>query len=417
MAIHIHQYPYTGILAQLSSHLPQSGPLLRRIQHQANAATPSPTARVLASFPENENPDSFSSEPWIAAYVDVNRGPDTQVWVFSSLETRSSAQNSNATITESEKQTTKRLLLTLFTFIRTDLVPGYLDWVSSQPVPQHKKEAEEGVKKIPPHPLASVLVGSVHEFTVSLIVELAAEEKTLRIHRGQNFFYAKYCFPSSSFENSDIHGSGKIEESGYTFTDSNGLYGIQEHHIPLVKSRTNIPRSKEALMAMGGVALYHRPRTPVSTSESGAHGEEEGGKMPIAWAFLGFDGSMSSLHVEAEHRGRGLAVLVGREVMRRGVKVFGNSYGHLRSKPNGNRNGAIDLDGQDDGGEDAGQSEAEHTSASTPNGSTGAAADQEKQEWFFADVAVGNTASRRVMEKMGGEARWNVAWMVVEMDI
>ncbi|KAL4749193.1 hypothetical protein BDW72DRAFT_140673 [Aspergillus terricola var. indicus] len=426
MSTYIHEPPYTLLLTYLSSHLPRSGPLFRRIQHQINSpSSPSPTARVLASFSEEENPssDSDSAQPWIIAYTDIHRGPDTQVWVFSSLESKQKHE-----ITESEKRIAKSQLLSLFTFIRTHLVPPYLDWVSStQPV--HKKEVEEtGVKKIPPHPLPSVLLGSVHKLVVGLIVELAGEKKRLRIHRGQNFFYAKYCFPSSSFEHGEVYVK-KLEEMGYTFTDSAGTYGITERHIPLVKSRTNIPRSTEALLAMGGVALYHSPSPPSHPQgqgpvKEGLQGAEE---MPLAWAFLGFDGSLSSLHVEPEHRGRGLAVAVGKEVMRRGVSVFGPSYSYSfldsPSRLHGNGKGKGNLNSDSTSKGDRVVSEARHTSALI--GSTGAGPElplrlgqgSEKEEWLFADVAVGNTASRRVMEKMGGEALWDVAWMVVEVEV
>ncbi|KAL4736916.1 hypothetical protein BDV11DRAFT_217009 [Aspergillus similis] len=395
MPTYIHEPPYTLLLTYLSSHLPRSGPLFRRIQHQTNTPSPSLTARVLASFSEDDDPSSESgfAQPWTIAYTDIHQGPDTQVWVFSSLESKP-----KHAITEPEKQIAKSQLLSLFTFIRTHLVPPYLDWVSSTR-PVYKIEVEEtGVKKIPPHPLPSVLLGSVHELVVGLIVELAGEEKRLRIHRGQNVFYAKYCFPSSSFEHEDVYIK-KLEESGYTFTDSAGTYGISEKHIPLVKSRTNIPRSTEALLAMGGVALYHSPspfhlqrQGPV---KEGIQGTEE---MPIAWAFLGFDGSLSSLHVEPEHRGRGLAVAVGREVMKRGVSVFGPSYSYsfLDSRPR-----------LHDNGKGKGNSNAD----------TNSKGDRVAKEWFFADVAVENTASRRVMEKMGGEALWDVAWMVVEVEV
>ncbi|KAL4820296.1 hypothetical protein BDW67DRAFT_153871 [Aspergillus spinulosporus] len=418
MPTYIHEPPYT-LLTYLSSHLPRSGPLFRRIQHQINSPSPSPTARVLASFSEEDQlSDSDPAQPWIIAYADIHRGPDTQVWVFSSLESKP-----KHTITESEKQIAKSQLLSLFTFIRTDLVPPYLDWVSStQPV--HNTEVEEtGVKKIPPHPLSSVLLGSVHELVVGLIVELAGEEKRLRIHRGQNFFYAKYCFPSSSFEHEDVY-TKQLEESGYTFTDSAGRYGITERHIPLVKSRTNIPRSTQALLAMGGVALYHSP-SPSHPQGQGPvkEGVQDAEEMPIAWAFLGFDGSLSSLHVEPAHRGKGLAVAVGREVMKRGLRVFGPSYSFLdsRSRPYSNDKGNSNTDSNSKG--DRVVSEARHTSAM--NGSTGAGPElsvglrqeSEKEEWFFADVAVENTASRRVMEKMGGEALWDVAWVVVEVEV
>ncbi|KAL6235317.1 hypothetical protein BDW75DRAFT_209861 [Aspergillus navahoensis] len=434
MPIHVHEPPYTFLLAHLSSHLPHSGPLLRRIQHQVNSPTPSPTARVLASFSSDENPSSDldSAQPWIAAYTDVHQGPDTQVWVFSNLESKP-----KHAVTEREKQITKFHLLSLFRFIQAHLVPPYLDWVaSSQPV--HKKEAggeegETGVKKIPPHPLASVLLGSVHEFIVGLIVELAGEEKKLRIHRGQNVFYAKYCFPSSSFEHEDdFNNAKKLEKSGYTFTDSAETYGITERHIPLVKSRTNIPRSTEALLAMGGVALYHSPScfSPSHAQGQGPVGEivRGDGEMPIAWAFLGFDGSLSSLHVEPDHRGRGLAVAVGREVMKRGVNVFGQSYPYSypdsHPRPHGYGDGKGNADSNVTFNGDGVVNEARHTPSS--NESAGADPDllvpvkldqeTEKEEWFFADVAVENTASRRVMEKMGGEALWNVAWMVVEVE-
>lgn len=36
----------------------------------------------------------------------------------------------------------------------------------------------------------------------------------------------------------------------------------------------------------------------------------------VAWAFLGTDGSLTSLHVEPQHRGRGLAKAVTRKLMR-----------------------------------------------------------------------------------------------------
>ncbi|BCS26611.1 uncharacterized protein APUU_51322A [Aspergillus puulaauensis] len=441
--MHAHHHPYTTLLTHLKAHLPQSGPLLRRIQHQATH--PSPTAQVLASFPPGSEPETKTGTetPWLAAYADVHRGLDTQVWVFSTLETKSNSNSAsasasepthhnnhnNAPISTQEKETTKYQLLSLFTHIRTKLVPPYIAWVSSQPpaLVAHlnpEKARDEGVKKIPPHPKTSVLLGSVHKTVVELICELASEtlptkpsanpspspgpessRPGVRIHRGQNVFYAKYCFPSSSF-NDDINSDGPEKGSlvgkgsgpgpGYTFTDSTGVSGIQEKHLDLVKNRTNIPRSKQALMAMGGVALYYRPggdgdvyddgdglpasSPPVATASgagvgAGADGEGEG-EMPIGWAFLGFDGSLCTLHVEPEHRGKGLGGVVGKEVMKRGVDVFEPSARHNH------------------GGLGGGQ-----------------------EEWFFADVAVDNVASRRVMEKMGGEIGWYVAWMVVEADI
>ncbi|KAL4920102.1 hypothetical protein BDW62DRAFT_199190 [Aspergillus aurantiobrunneus] len=408
--MHTHQHPYTSVLTHLSTHLPHSGPLFRRIQHQT--IHPSPTAQVLASFPPNSDSDlgpgirtrteteTDTEIPWLAAYADIHNGPDTQVWLFSSLETKSNLATSESEsqsrsksstrpsnsepISSQETEVTKSQLHSLFTLIRSTLIPPYLDWVSSQPRATAPIPAkEERVKKIPNHPATSVLAGTVHKTLVSLICELAKESK-VRILRGQDVFYSKYCFASSAFdgrngvEDEDLGDGGEWwERDGYGFTDSNGVSGIQEKHLDLVKSRTSIPRSKRALLAMGGVALYHYPS--LVSGDGGDEGKEKGeAEMPIAWAFLGFDGSLCTLHVEPEHRGRGLAGMVGKEVMKRGVEVFGSSY----------------LD-----------------STSTPGGQAGA-----REEWFFADVAIENAASRRVMEKMDGVERWNVAWMVVEVD-
>ena len=104
--------------------------------------------------------------------------------------------------------------------------------------------------------------------------------------------------------------------------------------------------------------------TVVGTDTTLKHRDDT--EMPIAWAFLGFDGSLSTLYVELEHRGQGLAVLVGREVMRVGLGsggMFGSGFS--------------------------------------------------EEEWAYADVAMENVASRRVMEKMGGKIGWPVSWAVV----
>ncbi|KAL3463952.1 hypothetical protein BJX64DRAFT_107959 [Aspergillus heterothallicus] len=390
--MYTHSHPYTTLLSHLSAHLPHSGPLYRRIQYQVSHS--SPTAHVFASFPEFETPQSASGSgpqgqeqgPWLAAYADIHRGPDTQIWLFSSLESSANSEtessqlpsesngasdgSASARLHPRAREITKNHLLSLFTYIQSTLVPAYLSSLSTTPTPVSTISAtvDEGVPKIPAHAPTSYLLGTVHTLLESLIVELREQGK-LTIHRGAGVHYVKYCFPNEAFSAEPTPSPLKEEQStgaGYRFHDSAGTSGIQGHHIDLVKNRTNIPRSREALLAMGGVALYH------GDGPSASIGKQGSGEMPIAWAFLGFDGSLSSLHVEPEHRGRGLAALVGREVMKRGVEVF----------------------------------EPEN-SCSGPRGTS--------EEWYYADVAVDNAASRRVMEKMGGVARWRVAWMVVEV--
>lgn len=96
----------------------------------------------------------------------------------------------------------------------------------------------------------------------------------------------------------------------------------------------------------------------------------------MAWAFLGLDASLMSLHVEPEHRGRGLAVPVSRRMFLEGLRggVFGGGDGG--------------------GGVEEG---------------AGAA-------WAHADVGRDNVPSRRVMERVGGEVMWEVCWVEVELE-
>jgi hypothetical protein len=390
--MHTHNHPYTTLLTHLHAHLPHSGPLYRRIQYQVSH--PSPTARVFASFKESQSPQETKT-PWLASYVDIPWGPDTQIWLFSSIESESGNSESATPATpKKSREIIKTHLLFLFTHIQRSLVPDYISSLPTTLKTPAPAVIDEGVPKIPAHRPTSYLLGTVHTTLEALIVELRNEGK-LTIHRGAGVHYVKYCFSSQTFDNvslEDVNASTTTEDnsssSGYRFHDSTGKPGIQGYHIDLVKSRTNIPRSREALLAMGGVALYHSHSHPSQLFSNGGTAaatptskeeEKEGKEMPIGWAFLGFDGSLCSLHVEPEHRGRGLAGVVGREVMKRGVEVFEPGSG----------------------------------SSESPGGNPG---DRGEEEWFFADVAVENAASRRVMEKMGGVARWKVAWMVVEVE-
>ncbi|KMP01134.1 hypothetical protein CIRG_01274 [Coccidioides immitis RMSCC 2394] len=81
-----------------------------------------------------------------------------------------------------------------------------------------------------------------------------------------------------------------------------------------------------------------------------------------------YDASLVSLHVEQEHRGRGLAAALAKSVMRRGMLD--------------NRQFCF---GKGDG----------------------------EERWAFADVMSYNDTSHRVMEKMGGESVCTVSWVSI----
>ena len=113
----------------------------------------------------------------------------------------------------------------------------------------------------------------------------------------------------------------------------------------LVKSRTQIPRQEKTLRLLPNLAIY--PKTSAT---------------PIAWSFLGLDASLSSLHVEPDYRGRGLAKGLA-------AKLF--------------------VDGLDAYGKD--------------------------DRWAHADVATDNTASNRVCKALQGEWSFHVYWVRVDV--
>ncbi|KAI4600282.1 hypothetical protein KJ359_001387 [Pestalotiopsis sp. 9143b] len=80
-----HARPTPQLLSLLCAHLPDSLPLLRRLQFAAgNPAGTTEHSRVLFSGSSPEDHDAV----FAAAYVDVSRGPETEAWVYSSLEGR-----------------------------------------------------------------------------------------------------------------------------------------------------------------------------------------------------------------------------------------------------------------------------------------------------------------------------------------
>ncbi|OAX82858.1 hypothetical protein ACJ72_02787 [Emergomyces africanus] len=422
--IHIHHHPRTSLLPLLSTHLPYSAPLFRRIQH--SLIYPSETAQILATFPTALASTSFKSlSPWLVAYVDVYVGRETQIWLYSSVEAvaslpsihqRSATEEQSSDPDQPSKLALEPViaaeiqaqLLSLCSYIRTHLIPPYLSHLESQsqeyghapsPIPQTPKSVE----KLLPHPPASVKIGSIHTGIYDLLRAMMEAPESIpshlpkiRILPHDTGIYMKYQFRRSTYdplqEKSDDASSSITENdrdlpSGYRFHDVNRRVGIQPRHLDLVISRTNIPLSKDVLEKLPSVALYFDGSSDNMTcSGLGATADEPSGcasgDIPVAWAFLGLDGSLCTLHVEEEHRGRGLAKVIAKEMMKSGMGAHGG--GVFTSAP----------------------------------GSDGATMDKVKDNdhgRVYADVSLQNKASRNVMRKLGGEPAWTVKWVVVEV--
>lgn len=391
--------PSHALLPALRAHLPHSIPLLRRIQHAI--AHPSPTAAFLATgLPDSSSStSSSSSSPWLAAFVDLYAARETQVWVYSSLEAEASPFSGGEAeregghliakfsgISPERKARARAQLLALLSFIKRRLLPDYLSFVernknqedSRAPAPASSSSSSStpSPPKIPPHPPRAFLVGTLHTGTFTLLT--ASESYTdarplpgLRIHRYDVPPYIKYLFHPSTYRSPDDREHALPPK--YRYHDRAGRHGVLPHHLDLILSRTHIPRSKKTLMKMPSVVIYYDHDS--STVETNNNTSEE---MPIAWGFMSVDGSLATLHVEPEHRGQGLAVTLSKEVMRQAMMMVKGGTGRL---PNEN----------------------------CPHDSN------DHDAWTHADVATTNIASRRVMEKIGGQLAWTDTWTVLEL--
>ncbi|KAJ5594421.1 Acyl-CoA N-acyltransferase [Penicillium hispanicum] len=303
-------------------------------------------------------------------------------------------------------------LLAFLRHVKAALLPVYLSSLpKAPPVPAESGSASsagssstptgtKGVPLIPAPPPQAFLFGSMHTALFTLLlrsgnyghasasVDSAACADAdillpgLRAHRFDSPPYHKYVFPRSVF----AAGGAETEvplPTGYRYQDRRGRIGVLPSQLDLVQSRTHIPRSRAQLSTMPGVAIYCD--SPAAEAEAEAdsagqttHGEEEEDEMPIAWAFLGLDGSLATLHVEPEHRGQGLAIALSRETMRRGMNpngVFGAGGEYIKDEKLRSRIG----------------------------------------EMVHTEVGQHNKASQRVMEKIGGEVFSSVMWTVIEL--
>ncbi|KAJ5119026.1 hypothetical protein N7526_010663 [Penicillium atrosanguineum] len=304
----IYEHDATSILPILASHLPDSITCLRRIQH--GVAYPSPTAKILATFPPSATPDPDSS--WLAARVDLFLGRQTQIVLYSSLEARtllppigSVTQSDGSTdpvlstfdADPAELDIARDQLLALMRYVKDHLLPGYLTSLSQS----------ESAQTL----FVLLLRDRVLADTNGEVDPIPG----LRIHRFDNPPYYTYLFPRAVFGAT----STSVLPDGYRYHDRKGRVGVLPEHLDLVQSRTNIPRPREQLLKMPGVALYCE-----NDGDASREGKEE---MPIAWGFLGVDGAVATLHVEPEHRGKGLALALSKKVMREGMVPGGYFWG------------------------------------------------------------------------------------------
>lgn len=282
----------------LQAHLPYSLPVLRRLQHAKHKDGMPPNARaVVVSSGDVLGSDQLASARFTAAYVDYGGGPDTQMWLFSTLEEVEKPSDADKAEYRLQIEELVRELV--------------------------KLGKEYGKPTVYP---GGLLLGSLHTAVRDVLIDLG------RAAPRATGFYDKWLFQAKGFPENDAPLPDGMRWDTASLDDCR-----------IVVSRTDIPRVAETLFRLQNLII------------------RIGDGTPIAWAFLGFDGSLCSLHCEEPYRRRGLAKALGAKLMRTGC-------------------GPYATDG-----------------------------------WTSADVAASNAGSRGMCKSLNGEQHWEVSWMMIDI--
>ncbi|KXL49501.1 MAG: hypothetical protein FE78DRAFT_86086 [Acidomyces sp. 'richmondensis'] len=131
---------------------------------------------------------------------------------------------------------------------------------------------------------------------------------------------------------------------------------LTPEHFPLVRSRTQIPRQDRTMAVLPSLAIYPCDTTHDKSVQSKT--------APIAWAFVGLDAALTTLHVEPEWRGKGLAKALSSKLFREKMNQFW---------------------------------------------------EPEVEQVAHGYVAVGNTASQMMCMSLGGKSDWECYWIRVDL--
>jgi ribosomal protein S18 acetylase RimI-like enzyme len=331
----VHEHPPTSPSLQhaLKSALPNSINLVYRTQHSNRTAY----ARVLATFSQGAE----LPKCWAAAYLDRSMRPETELWIFAAGE-----MPNHSSSKEFCPECRKAVLV-------------LLDYMSTLPTPPMRPDSQNALEIARQHqkdyptpgpdgmyPLSRgaflrhllepevVLVGACHEAIIRI---MDSHGMVRRDMPGSDVGLNKFLFKLS-----DLPTTRELPE---------GLrWGVvREQDIETVKARTDIPRSTKTLMSLKSLGVF----------------QEDSGK-PVAWTFLGLDGSLTTLHTEPDYRGKGIAKAVAASIVRKHAPEL-----------------AVDDNGD---------------------------------AWAHADVYFGNVQSESVCKSLGGEALWVHDWIRIDFD-
>lgn len=321
----------------LKYSLPYSINLVYRTQHSNRTKD----AHILATFPPTS--DDTVLECWAAAYLDRSMRPETELWIFAAGEMPNHTSKSQS---DQFCPGCRKAVFSLLKYMGTLPVPPLHP--DNQPAlelaKQHKKEHPE------PGPDGSYALSSGtymrHLLLPGVVTLGACHQAVVQLCREAGVLRREFPGPNAELNKFLF----KIPDLPQTRDLPKGLrWGeVREEDVAIVQSRTSIPRSTRTLLSLKSVGVF-----------------EEVTNRPVAWTFLGLDGSLTTLHTEPEYRGNGIAKAVAAKIMREYAPDL-----------------AVDKDGI---------------------------------AWSHADVYVGNVQSESVCKSLGGNAMWKHFWVRIDL--
>jgi hypothetical protein len=263
--MHTHQFGNERTLSHLRGYLPYSLPLYRRIQSRHR----SDDAQIIASFPQDEDALEAGSRNtcFVLAFADRSVRPETETWFFAPGEAPSHER------TGAE--------CTCFREIQ-----ALINHISNMPIPNPSQATASN------NPLSS------HHASQSIMLCGAVASVWGQKLQAASLLWSEYPSLARPCALITLDKDAVAEHTQPVLPAGVRLGNISRpEDFELVRSRSEIPRRVSTLRALPSKALFH------------AAGDRSGERL-IAWAFLGTDLSLSTLHVEPEWRRRGLGSML-----------------------------------------------------------------------------------------------------------
>ena len=351
----IYKYPVTNTEAALTisralellrPHLPQSLPIFRRLQFGRFFDATCLLSSVDLTLHGNEQVTS-SLQPWALAFVDRSCRPETEVWLFGTWETSSPP---SPPATDESGKANNELVLALAVTMKALPLPLSIHDQASTATNNGNKNGDRNEQDTGGHTrtdyanhatnVSIMLWGAIHSSTFHILqrLDLLSPQHKAVEEPNHTFLFDIASLPSQPSVLPEGLQWGKVKPQDFE----------------LIKSRTQIPRQTRTMAILPSLAVY-----PI-------YSPENQDVTPIAWAFIGLDSSLTTLHVEPTYRGRGLAKMIT-------SKIFREEMNHFNTR------------------------------------------DDVVDSTALGYVQVGNKASEGMCRSLGGKADWECYWLRVDL--